>query len=239
MTVLLFFLVLSLSLCECVSRKKKKKPPMKMTKNTTLINVARPERGERCLRFSVREQTSATSLMYQRVTTLTAGEEQSVVIMLTLGQSVDDVAELVFDMMFHSEFEVVGRRCAFYPSCMPVTTPRTKEYDSSAGCGPEEVRQGQCRDGSKRLSHDLRHQLRRQLASQVSTAHQQAPQVEDKERTTHFQKRVHTPVPSSARESSIEKKLTVYKFHKQSAQRGNRTLLRKSSHCLYKSISQL
>ena len=39
--------------------------------------------------------------------------EQSVVIMNTPGQNVNAVAELVFDTMLHSGFEVTGRRCAF------------------------------------------------------------------------------------------------------------------------------
>ena len=42
--------------------------------------------------------------------------EQSVVMMNTPGQNVNAVAELVFDMMLHSGFEVAGRRCAFYTS---------------------------------------------------------------------------------------------------------------------------
>ena len=46
-------------------------------------------------------------------TDLKACEGQSVVIMNTPGQNVNDVAELVFDMMLHGEFEVAGRRCAF------------------------------------------------------------------------------------------------------------------------------
>ena len=52
----------------------KKDVLMKVPKSTTLINAARQERvhaGERCLRFSAREQTSITTPMYQRVTTLT------------------------------------------------------------------------------------------------------------------------------------------------------------------------
>ena len=40
--------------------------------------------------------------------------EQSVVIMNTPDQHVNAVAEHVFDKMLHSEFEVAGRRCAFY-----------------------------------------------------------------------------------------------------------------------------
>ena len=36
----------------------------------------------------------------------------------------------------------------------------------------------------------------------------------------HFQKRKCTPVPGSARDSSIEKKLTVHKFYKQLTKRG-------------------
>ena len=40
--------------------------------------------------------------------------EQSVVIINTPGQNVNAVAELVFDMMLRTGFEVAGRRCAFY-----------------------------------------------------------------------------------------------------------------------------
>ena len=47
-------------------------------------------------------------------TDLKTCQEQSVVIMNTLGQNVNDVAELVFGMMFHSEFEVARRSSAFY-----------------------------------------------------------------------------------------------------------------------------
>ena len=101
-----------------------------------------------------------------------------------------------------------------------VMTPRAKEYDSSAGRRTDEVGRRQCRDGSERLNPDLSQALTRQLASQVSAASQQAPQAEDQEKTTHFQKRRCTPVPSSARDSSIEKKLTVRKFYKQSTKRG-------------------
>ena len=43
-----------------------------------------------------------------------ACEEKSVVIMNTPGQSVNAVAELVFDTMMNGRFEVAGRRCAFY-----------------------------------------------------------------------------------------------------------------------------
>ena len=46
---------------------------MKMSKRATLINAARPEgvhEAEMLMRFSVREQTSVTSPMCQRVTTL-------------------------------------------------------------------------------------------------------------------------------------------------------------------------
>ena len=101
-----------------------------------------------------------------------------------------------------------------------VMTPRAKEYDSSAGRRAEEVGRRQCRDGSERLNHDLSQELRRQLESQVSVAPQQPPQAEDQERTMHFQERKCTPIPSSARDSSIEKELTVCKFYKQSTKRG-------------------
>ena len=97
-----------------------------------------------------------------------------------------------------------------------VMTPRAKGYDSSAGRRAEEVGRRECRDFSEKLSQELK----RQLASQVSAAPQQAPQAEDQGRTTHFQERRCTPVPSSARDISIEKKLTVCKFCKQSTKSG-------------------
>ena len=46
-------------------------------------------------------------------TDLKACEEQSVVNMNTPGQNVNEFAELVFDMMFHSEFEVAGRSAIY------------------------------------------------------------------------------------------------------------------------------
>ena len=49
-------------------------------------------------------------------TDLKACEEQSVVIMNTPGQNVNDVAELVFDMMLHSELEAAGRSIELYTS---------------------------------------------------------------------------------------------------------------------------
>ena len=55
----------------------------------------------------------------------------------------------------------------------------------------------------------------------------------------HFQKRRCAPVPGSASDSSIEKKLTVCKVHKQSTKRGMQSQDRKSLRRLYISVSQL
>ena len=79
------------------------------------MNAARPDRVHEArdpLRFSAREQTSMTSPMCQRVTDTVhkACEEQSREVITNFpDQHVNDVVELVFDMMLHSEFEVAGR----------------------------------------------------------------------------------------------------------------------------------
>ena len=76
---------------------------MKMPKSTTQINAARPGR--------VHEARDACGSQCAN-TDLKACEDKSVVIMSTLDQNVNAVAELVSDMMLHSGFEVAGRRCA-------------------------------------------------------------------------------------------------------------------------------
>ena len=90
---------------------------MKMPNGATPINAPREiARGERCLRFSVRDQTSGTfsDVQARDNTDLKACEEQSVVIMKTPGRNVNAGAELVFDMMLNSEFEAAGKGSAFY-----------------------------------------------------------------------------------------------------------------------------
>ena len=81
-----------------------KEPRMKMPKSITLINAARPERVHEARDAEV--LTARTDFYYVPVrddTDQKACEGQSVVIMNTPGQNVNDFAELVFDMVSHSE----------------------------------------------------------------------------------------------------------------------------------------
>ena len=91
---------------------------MKMPKRATLIKVACLEEvfeAEMLEVLCARTDFCHLSDVPARDNTdLKTCREQSVVIMNTLGQNVNAVAELDLDMMLHSEFEVAGRRCAFH-----------------------------------------------------------------------------------------------------------------------------
>ena len=83
---------------------------MKMPKSDTLINAARPERVHELEVLSAMTDVCYLSDVRARDNTdLKTCDEQSVVIMNTPEQNVNAVAEVVFDMMLHSEFEVTGR----------------------------------------------------------------------------------------------------------------------------------
>ena len=95
-----------------------KEPLIKMPKRATLTNAARPERvheAETLEVLSARADFGYLSDVPARDNTdLKACEESSVVTMHTPEQNVNAVAELVFDMMMTSEFEVAGRSSVFY-----------------------------------------------------------------------------------------------------------------------------
>ena len=85
---------------------------MKMPKSTHRSTL-RAQKG--CTKREILEVLSArTDFCYLSYVPARDYTDLKSWIMNTPGQNVNDVAELVFDMMFHSEFEVTGRKCAFH-----------------------------------------------------------------------------------------------------------------------------